>query len=397
MKINKSIVITAVISVVLSSLITNTVRDVQYINDNGKIMRKLSSVVEVIKDYSIYQPDDEELMDVAAAATAMTVNDPYTRYFDKDSFRQYIDSTSSSYYGIGATLQSNLETGVVTVSECSEGGPSAQAGVMPGDILKGVDDMECNTDTLNDVISYIKDKEEGSVVVLHLQRGEELLDISVTPSVVQSVLVTGQMLDDKTGYIKVKNFERSEDEEARTAYDDFMDQLNSLRDSGMTQMVIDLRDNPGGDLGVVTSIADEFLPQGATITYTEDKDGNKSYIYAQEGGMDYPVAILTNGGSASASEVLTSALKDNDKAIIVGDKTYGKGIVQRQFPFADGSGMTVTVAKYYTPADICIHGIGIEPDVPCSLPSGTTPSDYTVDDDPQIAKAVEVLNNKTEN
>lgn len=393
MKVNKSVVITAVTTAIVTCIATNTVRDIMYINNNGKIVRKLSAVVEAIKGYSIYEPEDDLLMDMAATAAAVSVNDPYTRYFNKDSYRQYVDSTSSSYFGIGVTLSSDYESGIVTISDCSEGGPSERSGVLAGDIVIGVDDMECNAENVSEVISYIKGKEAGASVTLHLERNSEKLDISVPLETIQSVLVSGQMIDDKTGYIKIDNFESSTDSEARTAYDDFMDQLNTLRDSGMTQIVIDLRDNPGGDLGVVTSIVDEFLCEGI-ITYTEDKNGEQSHIYARDGGMDYPVAIITNGGSASASEVMTSALKDNGKAIVVGEKTYGKGIVQRTFPFSDGSGMTVTVARYYTPAGVCIHDIGIEPDIECKLPDGATKEDYTVENDPQIAKAVEALYNK---
>lgn len=392
MKVNKSVVTASVTAAIITCIATNTVRDLMYINSNGKIMRKLSAVVEAIKDYSIYEPEDDFLADMAATAAAVSVDDPYTRYFDADSYRQYVDSTSSSYFGIGVTLSSDYETGIVTVSECSAGGPSERSGVKTGDILTGVDELECSADNVSEVISYIKSRENGETVTLHIDRSSEKLDIAVPLETIQNILVSGQMIDSATGYIKINSFESSTNSEARTAYDDFMDTLNSLRDSGMTQIVIDLRDNPGGDLNVVTKIVDEFLDEGV-ITYTEDKNGSKNYIYANKGGMDYPVAIITNGSSASASEVMTSALKDNGKAIVVGEKTYGKGIVQRTFPFADGSGMTVTVARYYTPANVCIHGIGIEPDIECTLPAGTSKEDYTVENDPQIAKAVEVLYN----
>ena len=393
MKVNKKVVTTAVVTALITFLATNTLRDTLYIKDNAKVMRKLSAIVRVIKDYSIYQPDDDKMADMASTALAYTVEDPYTRYYDKDSYRRYIDATSSSYYGIGITLTSDPESGIVTISECSENGPSIKAGVAAGDILTGVDDMECSAETVNDVITYIKSAAEGQSVTLHILRGEEKLDISVTPETIQNVMVTGQMIGDDIGYIKIDNFESSQDSEARTAYDDFMDQVNSLRNSGMTRMIIDLRDNPGGDLGVVSKIADEFLSDGI-ITYTEDKKGEKNYIYAQSGSMDYPVVIVTNGSSASASEVLTGALKDNGRATVVGEKTYGKGVVQRTYPLSDGSGITVTIARYFTPSGVCIHGIGIEPDVECSLPQGTTPSDYSLDEDPQIAKAIEVLNTK---
>lgn len=390
MKVNKTAVVTGVVAAALSFLAANTIRDISYINNNAKVVGKLSDIVRIIRDYSIYQPDDEDMSDLAASALAYAVNDPYTMYFDKKNYRNYLDSVSSSYFGIGVMLSTDVESGIVTISECTKDGPSEKAGVMAGDILLGVDDNECNAQTIGDVISYIKSRDKESNVTLHIKRGEQQLDIAVALDTIQSVMVTGEMLDEEIGYIKIDNFERGADKEARTAYDDFMDSINELRDSGMQKLVIDLRNNPGGDLGVVTDIADEFLDEG-TITYTEDKNGKQEFITARTGGMDYPAVIITNGNSASASEVLTAALKDNGKATVVGEKTYGKGVVQRTFPLSDETGISVTVARYFTPAGICIHGIGIEPDVQCSLPEGTTMDDYTTETDPQILKAVEVL------
>lgn len=393
MKINKTVVVTAVVTASITCLLTNTVRDYNYIKNNGKIVKKLAAVTKIIKDNSIYQPDEDFMADLAASALAYSVEDKYTQYFDKDAFKQYIDQTSSSYFGVGITLKTDYTTGIVSISECTENGPSARAGVAVGDVLVGVDDKECNAQTVNEVISYIKSKAEGENVTLKLERNGESLEISVPLEHIQSVLVSGQMLNDEIAYIKIDNFHGSLDKDARTAYDDFMDQINSLRDSGMKKLVLDLRDNPGGDFGVVASIADEFLSEGL-ITYTEDKNGKQSHLYAKQGGLDYPVAVITNGKSASASEVLTGALKDNGKATVVGEKTYGKGVVQQTYTLSDGSGITVTVSRYFTPSGVCIHDVGIEPDVECKLPEGKTPADYTIETDPQIAKAVEVLANK---
>lgn len=390
MKINKQIAITGIVCALLGALAANTVRDYSYIHNNGKIMNKLSAVARVLTEYSIYDTDADAMADMASMAMTATVNDPYTRYFDRDSYRSYVDSTSSSYFGIGVTLRADTENNCQVIEEVADGAPGSVAGVLAGDVLAGVDEIVCTAENLSETVSYIKGKSEGESVVLHLIRDGANTDIEVTPGAVQSVLVESAMLDGGIGYIKIKNFESSSVEGSRTAYDDFKDNINTLRDSGMTKLIVDLRDNPGGDLNVVTSIADEFLSEGV-ITYTEDKNGKKEYIYAQSGGIDYPTAIITNGQSASASEVLTAALHDNGKAVTVGEKTYGKGIVQRLYPFGDGSGMSVTIAKYYTPADVCIHGIGIEPDIECLLPEGKTAEDYSVSDDPQIQRAVEAL------
>ncbi len=393
MKLDKKTVATVAVTALVTCLITNTVRDFNFINNNGKIMHKLSEITKIIKDHSIYQTEDDVMADMAATALAASVNDKYTRYLDNYSFKQYMDAASSSYFGIGLTLTSDYESGDVTVSECAKGGPSERAGVLVGDILVSVDGRECNYETLTDLITYIKSKNEGTDINLSLLRNDETIDISVPFEQIHTNLVSGQMLSDGIGYIKIDSFKGSLDNDAKTAYDDFVDMANDLRDSGMVKMVLDLRDNPGGEFGVVASIADEFLSEGL-ITYTEDKNGKRSNLYARQGGLDYPVAIITNGNSASASEVLTGALKDNGKATVVGEKTFGKGVVQSCTTLYDGSGIIVTVSRYFTPSGVCIDGIGIEPDVFCPLPEGKTPADYTVENDPQIAKAVEVLSYK---
>lgn len=393
MKVNKTILITACITAVVSVVATNTVRDYIFVKNNGDIIKKLSDVTNYVMDNSIYSANPEIIADNAATAITATVGDVYTRYLSKDEYKQYTDSISSSYFGIGLTLSSDILTGKVTVVGCEENGPAAKAGVVVGDILTSVDGKECNSNTLSDVITAIKSKEEGTDVVVEIERNGEKIVYNVPFEKIQTNLVTSKMLEDGIGYIKIDSFKGSIDKDSRTAYDDFVEGVNTLRDEGMTKMIIDLRDNPGGDFGVVASIADEILDEGL-ITYTEDKNGKRSELNAMRGGLDYPMAVITNGNSASASEVLTGALKDNSKAVVVGEKTFGKGVVQSYRRLFDGSGLIVTSSRYFTPSGVCIQDIGIEPDVECKLPEGKTPGDFTVENDPQIAKAIEVLLNK---
>ncbi len=387
LKIDKNIVITAIVSAMLGALAANTVRDAGFIKNNGKIMKKLTSVVEVIKDKCIYEVDDEEFSDLLSTVAAESVKDPYTRYLNKFEYKQYIDSVSSSYVGIGVVLAVDAQSTKVVVLECVENGSAANAGILPGDMFVKVDDIEVTGESLDKAITYIKEKEPGTTVKVTVERDGNEMVYDVAVDTVQIVTVSGQMLNNDIGYIKIDNFEGTYDKEAKDSYDYFMEQVNTLRDEGMTKMIIDLRNNPGGELGVVSAITDEFLDEGI-ITYTEDKQGEKEYLYARDGSISYPLVIITNGASASASEVFTGALKDNNRAKVVGEKTFGKGIVQTAYPFADGSGMSVTIARYFTPSGECIHGIGIEPDIECKLPEGKTPADYTVETDPQIKAAI---------
>ncbi|MCD8391451.1 MAG: S41 family peptidase, partial [Firmicutes bacterium] len=179
-------------------------------------------------------------------------------------------------------------------------------------------------------------------------------------------------------------------------YTEFKEAVSQLQSEGMEKMIIDLRDNPGGDLDIVCSIADMLLPEG-TITYMEYKDGTRKDYTSDAECLDIPMAVLINENSASASEVLTGALRDYDAATVIGTTSYGKGIVQSVYPFADGSGMSLTIAKYYSPNGTCIHGVGIEPDITVELSEeydGYYASYVPREDDTQLAKAVEVLSEK---
>ncbi|MBS7298353.1 MAG: S41 family peptidase [Eubacteriales bacterium] len=390
MKINKTTAITIAVTAVVTCLATNTVRDYMFLNNNAKVVKKISDITEIIMDNSIYSADADLMADNAATALVATIGDKYTRYLNKEEYKQHSDSISSGYFGVGLTLTSDFVTGKVSVYECAEDGPSARAGVQVGDILTSVDGQECNSEKLSELISYIKSKEVGTDIILGVLRDGEALEFVAPFEEIQTNSVSGQMLSGDTGYVKIDSFKGNLNKDSRTAYDDFVDKVNELRNEGMTKLVIDLRDNPGGEFGVVASITDEILDSGL-ITYTEDKNGKRSELNATSGGYNYPMVIITNGNSASASEILTAALQDNGKAVVVGERTFGKGVVQTVRRLFDGSGIIVTSSRYFTPNGICIDGIGIEPDVECKLPEGKTPADYTVENDPQIAKALEVL------
>ena len=197
-----------------------------------------------------------------------------------------------------------------------------------------------------------------------LKRDNKEFTVSVEKKSIGKNSVTSRILDDSTGYIKISAFDRKDntDKESIDTYDEFKLEADKLYSEGYKNLVIDLRNNPGGDVQVVTEIADYLMPEGV-ITYFEDKSGKRKYFNSDKEFKDFNIVVLVNGYSASASELLSGALKDSGRAKIVGTKTYGKGIVQDVYSFSDGSGMSVTTARYYTPSGKCIHEIGIEPDV----------------------------------
>ena len=185
------------------------------------------------------------------------------------------------------------------------------------------------------------------------------------------------MLENNIGYLKISGFKTSDGENPDT-FEEFKTHFEDLTQKGMKKLIIDLRDNGGGDLKIVTKITDMLIPKGV-LMYTEYKNGKKNYMYSDENEVNIPMVVLTNGYSASASELMTGALKDYKKATVVGQKTYGKGVMQQVYPFSDGSGMVVTVAKYYTPEGTCVQDTGITPDIEVE------------GNDEQLKKAIEVL------
>jgi carboxyl-terminal processing protease len=199
--------------------------------------------------------------------------------------------------------------------------------------------------------------------------------------------------DENIGYIIISGFEGVTSEQFEQAY-------NSLTEQGMQALVIDLRDNPGGLLTSVSDIADMLIPKGV-ITYTEDKKGKKDYVYSKDGEIEVPLAVLVNGNSASASELLSAAVQDTGKGVIVGTNTYGKGVVQTTFNLSDGSAVKVTTAKYYTPNGICIDGVGIKPDIEVELnPDYVLPTvigktaSYDTQLDNQLAEGIKAVEDK---
>lgn len=389
---NKKIVFTIVITAVVTCLLTSVVKDIATARGAGVSLQKISVVKKMLSEYSLFNVDEDKVADYASMAMAAAVDDPYTAYYPKDEFSSYRDNIMSTYVGIGATLGADMQQNSLVVVSPMEDSPAEKAGLKSGDKILSIDGKQYEANQLSEAASYLKNGDEGTSVVISVMRDDaKQLDITVTREKIVKNSVKSKMLDNGVGYIRITGFESKSDNTSKNTYDEFCEHLSALSTAGMKKLVIDVRDNPGGDLNVVCNIADELLPK-CLITYTEDKHGKRMTVNSDEKCVDVPMAILVNGGSASASEVLTGALKDNGKATVVGTKTYGKGIVQTVYPFSDGSGMSITTAKYYTPSGVCIHQIGIEPDITVEADTDKAISALEPSEDVQLQKALEVLN-----
>ena len=366
-----------------------------------KAIDDLSQVGDISKYYNLFnlrnmlfstydgEIDDEKLLEGAMKGMADAIGDPYTVYMNQDEFVTFIESSQGSFYGIGAQL--GIRDNNVTIIAPVEGSPAEKAGLKAGDIILKVDDYEVNELNTEAVVSRVRG-EEGVPVTLTIKREgvENPLEIEIVRAEIKTESVKGEILEDGIGYIQLTTFS---DEEVS---DKFVEKLNELKQQGMKKLILDLRGNPGGYLNECVEIASNFIPEGEVITYTIDKY-DKKVISNSLGGdaIGMPLVVLVDGGSASASEVVTGALRDYEVATIVGTRTFGKGIVQqlRVLP-NDMGGLKVTTSKYYTPNGENIHGTGIEPNIVVQIPQEVLDMDYDRSIDPQCQKALEVIREK---
>ncbi len=349
---------------------------------------KTNYIKSLIDKYFLDDIDEEAMEDYMYAGMLASLGDPYTVYYNKEAYTSLIESNEGVYCGIGVVVQQNPETLEITVSYPYEDGPGAEAGIQAGDILYSIDGTQITDYDVNDVVAMIRGEEGTTVEIGVLRQGVNgVVTMQVERRKIETHTVKHSIIDGNTGYVKITQFEKVTPSQLKTAMDDLMA-------SGIDSLIIDLRDNPGGDLDSVMDCMDMFLPKGL-YTYLEDKYGNRQeYNGKKNADYDVDAVILVNGSSASASELFTGAMRAYDRAEIVGTTTFGKGIVQQLFPLTDGSGVKLTMAKYYTPDGICIHKTGITPDYEVGLDEGEYASSVSEEDDEQLQKALEVLGKK---
>lgn len=355
----------------------------QLVSQEPEVRQKQALLESYIRRFYLDEVDDENLKDYMYYGMIAGLGDPYAAYYNEAETKSMLDSSSGSYCGIGAVFSQNMTTGLITVARVYEGCPSYDAGMLPEDVLYMVDGEDITGQDLTNIVTKIKG-EEGTEVTLSVFRGEEVFDFTMKRRTIEVPTVEYEMLEGNTGYILITEFDGVTDEQ-------FHEALTALEAAGMERLVIDLRGNGGGNVDSVSAIADELLPEGP-IVFTEYKDGKRVERSSDSACVELPMAVLVNGNSASASEILAGALQDYEAAVIVGTQSFGKGIVQSVFDLEDGTALKLTTAKYYTPDGNNIHGIGITPDVEIDLPEELKrQADLTYEEDVQLQKAIEVL------
>ena len=350
---------------------------------------KAKTIYNLMEDKYVGDLDNEKIFDGMYTGMVALATDKYSRYISKEDFDSYKISTSGNYAGIGCKTSIDADDYSIYIVSLYENSPASKAGLKPNDKIVKVNDVAVNYDNYDEAISNIRG-EKGSKVTLTIKRGENVFNVDVTREDVDVPTVGGTVINNSIGYIKIEGFES-------VTYDQYKAVYDNLRKQNIKSLIIDLRNNPGGLLDIVTKVADDIIPEGV-ITYTEDKNGEKEYINSTKGELDIPLVVLVNENSASASELLTAAIKDTNKGTIVGKNTYGKGVVQTPFPFKDGSAVKLTTAKYYTPKGVCIDGVGVAPDVVVDNSEGFVLNSLNSDkaecdtsNDAQLKKAIEIL------
>ncbi|MGI6668410.1 MAG: S41 family peptidase [Acetivibrionales bacterium] len=328
---------------------------------NYKNISKFNRVREILKKDFYRNIDENKMIEGAINGLVESLNDPYTVYFNKDEMKAFMEKSQGSYVGIGVTVNVD-ENGLLTVIEPFENSPAKSAGIKQGDKIIRVNDKDVTEiRDENMIISMIKGKENTKVnITVYRPEENRYLQFDIVRKRIRVSNIKSEILDGEIGYTKLVMFDT---EIAKY----FKNDLNKMLNRGIKGLIIDLRDNPGGSYEQVIEIADSLLPEGI-IVYTEDRNGKKNVRNSDKRNIGLPLAILTNGNSASASEILAGAIKDHARGTIVGTRTFGKGLVQELKMLDDGSGLKVTVSRYFTPSGACIHGSGIEPDIVIDVP-----------------------------
>ena len=378
--------------VLVVTLAVSGVKFVQQRQYNGVLsdtshVQKIEYLEKLIDQEYLGEVDNDEMAEGVYAGLVYGLGDVYSRYYTADEYAQETASTDGAYAGIGVSIQKN-KNGGVQIAECYEGGPGAEAGLQTGDVITAINDTDVTDMELSDVVSMIRENKDKTIVLTVLRENEDSSrEISVDVTDVELPSVSGEMIDESTGYIQITQF-------TGVTPQQYKDTFAELKDKGMKRLVIDLRDNPGGLLTSVCDILREILPEGL-IVYTEDKYGNREEETCDgKNKLDMPLAVLVNENSASASEIFAGAVQDHGVGTIVGTTTYGKGVVQELRQLSDGSAVKLTVSNYYTPNGNSINKVGIKPDVEVKLASVLLNKDeITHEEDNQLQKALNVIEN----
>ena len=380
----QSIILTILLTAVIASMIT-----IILMNNSNKlstITNKLSAIQQIIdKDY-LGDIDENKVLDETVKGYVAGLGDEYSEYFTKEELDEYkTNNIEGQYVGVGLYIVQDTQKNAIRVLAPIKGSPAEVAGIISGDYIVKIDDQSFTGDQITEASNKMKGQ-EGTKVKIQVLRGNETKDFEVERKNVRVNPIESDIYENNIGYIKISTFDEGCSKE-------FKEKLDDLKSKNIQSLIIDLRNNGGGIVDEATAIADLFTDKDSTLLITKDKSGNEDITYAEnDKDIDVPIIVLTNENTASASEILAGALKDNNVAKIVGTTTFGKGVIQELLTMNDGSGLKLTTNEYYTPNRNKINKVGIEPDEKVELPDEYK-NVFAVpkEQDTQLNKAIDLL------
>ncbi|MGL5918414.1 MAG: S41 family peptidase [Cetobacterium sp.] len=335
-----------------------------YSVDNGfisniKELKELSDIMNIIKENHVgaeKEATNTTLMQGALKGMMESLDDPHSNYFTKEELESFKEDIEGKYAGVGMVIQKKSDEPLIVVSPI-EDTPAYLAGIRAKDKIIAIDGESTYKLTSEQSVKKLKGEPGTSVkLTVYREEAKETKEVELKRSLIQLKYVKSKMLGNDIGYLRLTQF-------GEDVYKDLSKELESLLKKGAKGIVFDLRSNPGGSLGQAVKISSMFIPEGRIVS-TKGKVGEEEIAY-REGKYfgDFPLIILINEGSASASEIVSGAIKDYKRGLLIGEKSFGKGSVQTLLPLPDGDGIKITIAKYYTPSGVSIHGTGIQPDI----------------------------------
>ncbi len=379
--------LTIILTVIVTTIIVynQTKENIKYVPvDSSEIGKTFNSLKKWIEQKYIGEIDEEKMLETAIKGYVAGLGDKYCEYITKSEMEEYLEDAVGKFVGIGVYITNNTKTNQIQVLAPMEGGPADEAGILPGDVIQKINGEEYTAEQLQEASEKLKN-EEGTKLELEILRGSEVIQLELECKEVKTSHVRSEILENNIGYIRLPSF----DEDTAT---EFKNQYNELQTKNIKGLILDLRNNGGGVVDEALEIADIMVEKGKTLLITTSKsDGEKIQESENEKIINIPVVLLVNENTASASEILTADLKENENAKIVGKNTYGKGIIQTIYTLSDGSGLKLTTNEYFTPNRNVINKVGIAPDYEVELPEGVSIYSITRENDTQLQKAIQLF------
>lgn len=379
------VMIAAAVAVCITMLISRDTfnRKISNVEQQEQMYQKIQKIDQVVSDNSLYDVDGETLLNAIGQGVVSGIGDPYAEYYSSSEYQKLLDEQSGDAVGIGVLLQEDSSGDYAAVVQVYPDSPAQSAGLQPGDLILQVDGSSVRGMELEEISDALIG-EKGTAVSLVYRRNGSDSTVEITRRQYSQSSVTYQVVDGDIGYLRISSFEENTPSQLNDA-------LNSLQAQQVRGLVLDVRDNAGGDTGSCTECLDQLLPEGV-LGYTRTGSGQRQILATSDGSeIDLPMAVLVNENTASMAELFAAAIADYDKGDLVGTTTYGKGVLQTLYPLDDGSAVRITTAYFDPPASENFDGLGLTPDYEVSLGRDQLATMGNIDGDDQLAKAVSVL------